>query len=613
LDWYAADVTLLAIPPATIAATVTTTGDAADHQELARLFDETPALDRLSAEDRLGLASVARPVNLPPGAALALPGAEDAAIVVSGLLVRTDGAQIRAGSLLGPTGVHSTAPVGQARTAVRAWTLPAVGGLPILLGGTAHGGTAHGGSAHGETAHGGSAHGGTARSRSAHSRSVHAPAAVRAGTPPASGVHPAGGYPPLAAPPGPPPPTVDTGRDRWFERRLWWLLAVLLLFAALLTGSNLVPGPAWAEMPNDRALLRIHRGTATVTMAGASTVVRSGDERYVGRTDQVSLDGRSLARLTFRGGGYAILCAGSRIGIGPLSSPGTPARPSAELRLAAGRLLADTASTSPAFRPVHLLVDSARRRISNDGPARFAADAGAVTAAAGRVAVDGLALPTTGGALACGDGSPVEIAEPVRPAEPGSVPSTNGSSPAVPTGSGFPPPGPTRGSARPSLSQPPTAAPSTRPGNRPTTGAPGTPPSAPPTSATPTTGPPPPPQDTTRPAFRVVLVRESGIRPPRCTLGVTSTVLTVGVSDPGDPPQRLTLSAVWSIGDRTVTIPMRYTFADLWEGTVGPFTFDFPDLDTEGTITVTATDPAGNRATASTPLWYRDECGGVIG
>ena len=89
---------------------------------------------------------------------------------------------------------------------------------------------------------------------------------------PAFGVHPPGGYPPLAGPPGVPPSTVDETRDGKFERKLWWLLILLLLFALLLTGSNLLPGPAWGEMPDDRALLHVDHGTVSVTVAGCWSV-----------------------------------------------------------------------------------------------------------------------------------------------------------------------------------------------------------------------------------------------------------------------------------------------------------------------------------------------------
>src|SRR5439155_7909692 len=130
------------------------------------------------------------------------------------------------------------------------------------------------------------------------------PVLLRSSTPPvpglapAFGVHPPGGYPPLAAPPGAPPSTVDETRDRKFERKLWWLLILLLLFALLLTGSNLLPGPAWGEMPEDRALLHVDGGMVSATINGSPAVLHKGDDAYVGRNDQVSVGDRSLATLT---------------------------------------------------------------------------------------------------------------------------------------------------------------------------------------------------------------------------------------------------------------------------------------------------------------------------
>jgi hypothetical protein len=49
---------------------------------------------------------------------------------------------------------------------------------------------------------------------------------------------------------------------------------------------------------------------------------------------------------------------------------------------------------------------------------------------------------------------------------------------------------------------------------------------------------------------------------------------------------------------------MSYRSGDTWEGTVGPYTFAFPNVENPGTVTVTATDPTGNRASSGTPLTY---------
>jgi putative peptide zinc metalloprotease protein len=436
LAWHTAGTTLLAIPPSSVAVAVGPVPGPppAERAELEALFDHAPALAGLSTEDRLGLMAAARPVSLPPGALLNLSGAQDAAVVASGVLVRGDGMELRAGTLVGPFGVPPAGPVGAARTPVRAWVLPAFGGLPVLL------------------------------------RSSTPPVP---GIGPAFGVHPPGGYPPLAGPPGVPPSTVDETKDGKFERKLWWLLILLLLFALLLTGSNLLPGPAWGEMPDDRALLHVDKGTTTVTVGGIQRTLGAGDDYYAGRTDTVSVGDRSLARLTFRGGGYTVLCGGSRVALGELSSVGRPIEPSGALDLLDGKLLADTAGTSRAFSALNLRVASGGGRLANAGAARFAVAGRDVTVAAGTVSMDGSAVAPVGGALSCGNGQIGVIP----------VPGTSNSpSPAGPTDSASPSPSP---SASASASRSASAGASASPSKSPTQGPTGGPP--------PTTGPPPPP------------------------------------------------------------------------------------------------------------------------
>jgi putative peptide zinc metalloprotease protein len=53
-----------------------------------------------------------------------------------------------------------------------------------------------------------------------------------------SGVHPRHSYAPLAVPPGPPPPDLDPTADRRFEKKLRWLLVLVLLLALFITGGN---------------------------------------------------------------------------------------------------------------------------------------------------------------------------------------------------------------------------------------------------------------------------------------------------------------------------------------------------------------------------------------
>src|SRR6185295_14489177 len=145
----------------------------------------------------------------------------------SGVIATPDGVELRRGTLIGPVGDGDPGAVAQTRTPVRLWVLPDASDLPPLVG---------------------------------------APGPVVAGPPlpagraiAASGVHGAGVYPPLAVPPGPPDGAEDPEVDRRFERRMWWLVLLLLLLALLLTVANFAPGPAWAEMPADRAALLLRR------------------------------------------------------------------------------------------------------------------------------------------------------------------------------------------------------------------------------------------------------------------------------------------------------------------------------------------------------------------
>src|SRR4029450_7550385 len=82
------------------------------------------------------------------------------------------------------------------------------------------------------------------------------------GRPPIAGVHPRQAYAPLNLPPAPPSPTADPSVDRRFEKKLRWLLILVLLLALFITGGNvIVEAKAWGEMPSDNALVRVEVGT----------------------------------------------------------------------------------------------------------------------------------------------------------------------------------------------------------------------------------------------------------------------------------------------------------------------------------------------------------------
>jgi putative peptide zinc metalloprotease protein len=554
LAWHTAGTTLLGIPTATVAAAVGPVHGphGADKAELEHLFERSPALSGLSTEDTLGLRSVARPVVLAPGEPLTLTGSDDALLLASGVLVWDDGTEIRAGALVGPFGEVLSRPVATARTPVRAWVLPALGGLPLLLGGPA------------------------------------APV-VGPGVAPAFGVHPPSGYPPLAGPPGEPPSTVEVEQDRKFERKLWWLLILLLLFALFLTGANFVPGPAWGEMPQDRALLQVTTGTVRATVGGTDSVLHKGDEVYVGQADRVVVADRSLGRITFRGGGYTVVCAGTDLTMGELSSPGyRPARPAGGFTLANGRVLADTAGTSRTFTPLTLTVGSGGADAVNSGVARFAVGGQDVTVAAGSVAYDGAAVPVAGGELRCGDSGPGTIPVPPTPAPDDS--SSPSDSPS-PTDSPSP-------SASPTVS--PTPTPSKSPAKSPS---PSKSPTQPPTS--------PPPKDTTppviaKPSLLTTLIAQAppagavcqGQRQP--SEQIAEGVYVTAFTDPDNATNTLTFYFTWTLGADGTSGKGVFRLGDgTWNGS---FSVPYAASHTKGgivVVTIVARDPAGNQSTAT--------------
>ncbi|WP_203719074.1 cyclic nucleotide-binding protein [Asanoa siamensis] len=495
LSWHTAGTTLLSVPPSAVSRAIGPVPGPppAEWDQADRLFAEAPALQSLSAEDRMGLVSAARPQMLAPGDPVTLLGATDAVVVESGSVVLPDGTELRRGTLIGPIGEGPGGTVATARTPTRLWTVPALPGVPLLLGADP------------------------------------AVVASAAGAAPLVGVHPTTGYPPLAAPPGP-PPVIDETVDGRFERRLWWLTALLLLLALLLTATNFLPGPAWAEMPADRVLLSTTRGTADVSVNGRPVKLAEGGEIYVAEGDRVHVRDRSTASLTFRGGSVTVLCAGSGVTLGPLWSSGSRrTEPHGSLTLADGRVLVDTASTSGTFLPLDLSLDATGTRLRNDGEAwyRVSAGGGSVVST-GQVLVDGDAQPATAAPLDCGDGREVP-----RPAGPTAEPTPSDE----PTPTELPSP-----TVTPSATPTPPADPDDdddddNGGNPPAGGNPpgGNPPPGGQPNPTPTRTPSPTPSETEEPPPNdpPVIVRVSADPNPMggpCG-GSASTTVTVAVDD----------------------------------------------------------------------------------
>jgi putative peptide zinc metalloprotease protein len=499
--------------------------------------------------------------------------------------------------MIGPAGEQLSRPVAIARTPVRLWHLPAVAGLPLLLG------------------------------------SVPSAGAADPRQAPGFGVHPPAVYPPLAAPPGAPPPNVDDSADRRFERAMWWLVTLFLLIALLLTGANLLPGPVWAEMPEDRAMLSATRGRVVALVDGERVSLAKGDHVYVGENDTVRVLNGGRGRLVFRGGSAAILCAGSETRIGPLwSNSVRPVSPVGFLEVERGRLLADTASTSGAFAPLSLTVGTNGRTVVNSGEAWYSVDPLAVTVSDGIVRVDGSELQATGQVLNCGDGVPV--------APPAGTPSPSDTPTLFPNPSPNPSPTP---SPSPTLS--PSLPVPTTPGAPPTTGGPGAPPTTggpvipPPRTtppATPSTGgsptpsdspsssspSPPPTSESPAPADRT---------PPTVTItdpGATIAQEIDGVACQSQNPLTTTITATITDNVQVASVSGRYVIqADGSSGTLeairqgdsysfrlGPIPYSQShERGGQVIVTIAASDAAGNQADPQSVVVNLDPCTFVIG
>jgi len=470
LNWHTAGTTLLTVPTATVA---TVLGPLAgpppnDRAEAEALFADTPALAAMAHDERLALITAAHPVDLEPGAPVILSGPTHAVVVESGVIAMPDGVELRRGTLVGPVGDGNPGVVAQTRTPVRLWVLPDASHVPPLVGTPNH--------------------------------AVAGPSAA-APVSPAKGVHDAGVYPPLAVPPGPPAGTEDPEVDNRFVRQMWWLVLLVLLLALTLTVGNFAPGPAWAEMPTDRALLTADRGPVTVSIDGVTTRLTEGGRRYVDEGSQVDVPVGSTGRLTFSGGSAAVLCAGSQTQVGRLWTDADRHRiPHGVVALESGRMLADTTSTSGAFRPLSLVVQSPLGDVKNTGQSWYAVDASAVTVSTGSVTVALAPVPATGADLTCGDGvvvTPPAAGPSESPSEePSDLPSEITPSVTVPpttesTPTTIPQPGQTiPATTAPATTRPPATTTTTRaPTTNPTTTRPATTPPTTPQTTPPTTPP----------------------------------------------------------------------------------------------------------------------------
>ncbi|GGN02944.1 putative peptide zinc metalloprotease protein [Actinoplanes campanulatus] len=471
LDWHTAGVTLLTLPTSTVA-TVVGPMPGPPPQERAEaeaLFADTPALAALEEDQRLALIAAAHPADLDPGAPVILPGPTHAVVVESGVIAMPDGVELRRGTLVGPVGDGSPGMVAQARTPVRLWVIPDASDLPPLIGSYGPG--------------------------------VPMPA-LRPSTPAVA--RPGAAHPPLAVPPGPPDADEQYDVDRHFERRMWGFVSLLVVFALGSLLVNVSSGPAWAEMPAERVLLSVQRGSATAVADRESIALGPDDRRYLAAGAEIEVPGRGVALLTFPGGAAVVLCGGSRTEVTAVGvDNGRRSTPSGRLTLENGRLLADTSSPSGAYQPLDLTVLRTQGDVTSDGRAWYSVDTAGVAVSEGAVSVGGSRNEADNQPLNCGDGVPVTPPTEAEPTPDPTEESSPAEAPAIPAPSTDPTtvPGtenePVDGSddGDPATTTNPTT---TRTTTRPTTGNPTiTVPTNRPTTTKPTTTKPNTPKPTT--------------------------------------------------------------------------------------------------------------------
>jgi putative peptide zinc metalloprotease protein len=581
LSWHTAGTTLLAVPSSAVVRAVGPLPGPppADQEEIDQLLDQVPAFATLSESERLGLSVYARPMHVPAGTPIELARPSDALVVASGVLRNGSGYELRRGSVVGPFGNDWPVQAGVALTPTRAWWLPtmvrsAVPPPPVP----------------------GPVSGGDAGPRRA----------------PLFGAHPRADYPPLAAPPGLPPSHVDDRTEQRFERWLWLLLLLLALLALTLTTSNFFPGQAWAEMPSDRALFTVTQGSATATFGRTARRVDAGESSYLTGAGGVDVPADSTARLTFHGGGVALICGGSHVQLGPLSTDQTarPGRPSGELVLISGRVVVDTTGTSAAFTPLTLTVRSqdpftGQHLTKNNGIARYAVTAGSSTASHGTVVRDGTFLTPTGAALGCG---PTPDATTPPPPTGGPAPTDT----AVPSPSATP-------SASASVTPSPTPSPSA---TAPTTSASTTTRKPPTTTKKTTTGPPPP--NPFPPSINALANFPTIWAPLNSPCGLQSVQFRVTVVDDGrtatvfETPSDMHVWFTWSISGGDSGTSAQVAANGVTSNSIFLFDIDmgpFPSagtVDTTITFTFFASDPQTTVSATPLTVEFRNACGVIV-
>ncbi len=194
-------------------------------------------------------------------------------------------------------------------------------------------------------------------------------------------------------------------------------------------------------MPSDKARVQVEIGTADIVMNGTEYRLEAGEDIFVGWNDTVSVAPRSRARMTYRGGATSLLCAGTRLAVGPLHSGGVPVVPVAAFDLLAGLTINQTATASPAFTDLTLAVELSGGTVRNKGAALFAVAGWGTQVSTGDVFFKGVKQSPVGGPLGCGDGS--LLTPPIAIGTPSSTPSQSATPSESPSASPSPSPSPT--------------------------------------------------------------------------------------------------------------------------------------------------------------------------
>lgn len=369
LTWTAAGTRLLVVPGAVMAAASGGWSLAAEDQSEREAVLDLPLFEAMSDDERHEASAQMRPLDLTPGQTISGSNPGRAAVVADGVLLTSDGRELRRGDLFGPPLDGSTIEA-SARTAARLWSVEASAAKLVT------------------------------------------PAATVVAT--AFGAH-GGEEPPVV---GPPPRSGSDGgdgqrRDRRIRRALGVVVALAVVLGVLALDAARRPGVGWADAPRHTALLVATLGKVDAAIGDRVVQLDEGGRVLIGAADRVVVRERSVGTIFYRGGGISVLCPSTRATIEALSGRRTSSGrevPAAALALRGGRAISATRTHAAAFHDLALRVRSAGHLIANTGVARFSVGDGEAIAGSGVVRRDGVLLPVTPGSLPCGAATAATLA-----------------------------------------------------------------------------------------------------------------------------------------------------------------------------------------------------------